>query len=143
MHKPTNYELTNSGIEEEREVEYKAKAAHKEKVRVVIASIIASAGLLILKFSIGALTNSLGILSEGMHSGLDLIAALVTLYAIRMVLRPSDLSFTYGYGKFESLSSLAQIILLFVVAGWVSYEGINRIFFEDVRPEISIFSILI
>ncbi|MGI0000185.1 MAG: hypothetical protein ACRD6Q_03080 [Nitrososphaeraceae archaeon] len=42
MHKPTNYEITNSGIEEEREVEDKAKAAHKEKVRVVIASIIAS-----------------------------------------------------------------------------------------------------
>lgn len=143
MHKPTNYEIKNSGKEEEREVEDKAKAAHNEKVRVVMASIIASAGLMILKFSIGALTNSLGILSEGMHSGLDLIAALVTLYAIRMVLRPSDLSFTYGYGKFESLSSLAQIILLFVVAGWVSYEGINRIFFEDVRPEISIFSILI
>jgi cation diffusion facilitator family transporter len=144
MHKPTNYEIKNLGKEgEEREVEDKAKAVHKEKVRVVMASIIASAGLLILKFSVGALTNSLGILSEGMHSGLDLIAALVTLYAIRMVLRPSDLSFTYGYGKFESLSSLAQIILLFVVAGWVSYERINRIFFEDVRPEISIFSILI
>ena len=86
MHKPTNYEIKNLG----KEGEDKAKAVHKEKVRVVMASIIASAGLLILKFSVGALTNSLGILSEGMHSGLDLIAALVTLYAIRMVLRPSD-----------------------------------------------------
>ena len=144
MHKPTRDEMTNSGIvEEEGKVEEKTKAAHQEKINVVIISIIASSGLMILKFSVGALTNSLGILSEGMNSGLDLIAGLVTLYAIRMVLRPSDLSFTYGYGKFESLSSLAQIILLLVVASWVSYEAINRIFFEDVRPEISIFSILI
>ena len=144
MHKPTRDEMSNSGIvEEEGKVEEKTKAAHQEKINVVIISIIASSGLMILKFSVGALTNSLGILSEGMNSGLDLIAGLVTLYAIRMVLRPSDLSFTYGYGKFESLSSLAQIILLLVVASWVSYEAINRIFFEDVRPEISIFSILI
>jgi cation diffusion facilitator family transporter len=135
MHKPTRDEMTNSGIvEEEGTVEEKTKAAHQEKINVVIISIIASSGLMILKFSVGTLTNSLGILSEGMNSGLDLIAGLVTLYAIRMVLRPSDRSFTYGYGKFESLSSLAQIILLLVVASWVSYEALNRIFFEDVRP---------
>ena len=144
MHKPTRDEMINSElVEEEGKVEEKTKAAHQEKINVVIISIIASSGLMILKFSVGTLTNSLGILSEGMNSGLDLMAGLVTLYAIRMVLRPSDLSFTYGYGKFESLSSLAQIILLLVVASWVSYEAINRIFFEDVRPEISIFSILI
>jgi cation diffusion facilitator family transporter len=144
LHKPNPDEITNSRkVEDEREVDNKTKAANQEKIKVVIISIIASSGLMILKFSIGALTNSLGILSEGMNSGLDLIAGLVTLYAIRMVLRPSDPSYTYGYGKFESLSSLAQIILLLVVASWVTYEAINRIFFEDVRPAISIFSILI
>ena len=144
LHKPNPDEITNSRkVEDEREVDNKTKAANQEKIKVVIISIIASSGLMILKFSIGTLTNSLGILSEGMNSGLDLIAGLVTLYAIRMVLRPSDPSYTYGYGKFESLSSLAQIILLLVVASWVTYEAINRIFFEDVRPAISIFSILI
>ncbi|MGA7368046.1 MAG: cation diffusion facilitator family transporter [Nitrososphaeraceae archaeon] len=136
--------MTNSRrAEYEREVEGKIKSVHQEKIKVVIISVIASCGLMILKFSIGALTNSLGIFSEGMNSGLDLIAALVTLYAICMVLRPSDLSYTYGYGKFESLSSLAQIVLLLVVASWVTYEAMNRIFFENIRPEISIFSILI
>ena len=143
-HECPQYEITSSKrTEDEREVGKKNKALHEEKFRVVIISIIASSGLMILKFSVGALTNSLGILSEGMNSGLDLIAGLVTLYAIRMVLRPSDLSYTYGYGKFESLSSLAQIILLLAVASWVTYEAINRILFENVRPEINIFSILI
>jgi cation diffusion facilitator family transporter len=144
MHERPYYELTSSKrTEHEREVEKKTKALREEKFRVVIISIIASSGLMILKLSVGALTNSLGILSEGMNSSLDLIAGLVTLYAIRMVFRPSDLSFTYGYGKFESLSSLAQIILLLAVASWVTYEAINRILFVNVRPEINIFSILI
>lgn len=144
LHKPIPDGMTNlRKVEDEREVEEKTKVVQQEKLKVVIISIIASSGLMILKFSVGALTNSLGILSEGMNSGLDLIAGLVTLYAIRMVLRPSDLSYTYGYGKFESLSSLAQIVLLLVVASWVTYEAINRIFFENVRPEISVFSILI
>ena len=143
-HECPQYEITSSKrTEDEREVGKKNKALREEKFRVVIISIIASSGLMILKFSVGALTNSLGILSEGMNSGLDLIAGLVTLYAIRMVLRPSDLSYTYGYGKFESLSSLAQIILLLAVASWVTYEAINRILFENIRPEINIFSILI
>ena len=144
MHERPYYELTSSKrTEHEREVGIKTKALHDEKFRVVIISIIASSGLMILKLSVGALTNSLGILSEGMNSSLDLIAGLVTLYAIRMVLRPSDLSYTYGYGKFESLSSLAQIILLLAVASWVTYEAINRILVVNVRPEINTFSILI
>jgi cation diffusion facilitator family transporter len=119
-------------------------SALDEKVRVAITSIIASASLTILKFVIGSWTNSLGILSESMHSGLDFIAALMTLSAVRMVMRPPDLKYTYGYAKFESISSLAEIILLFAVAGWVFYEGIERILaFETIQPEVTIFSFAI
>jgi cation diffusion facilitator family transporter len=122
----------------------KQKGALEEKVRVAITSIIASASLTILKFVIGYWTNSLAILSESLHSGLDFIAALMTLYAVRIVMRPPDLRYTYGYAKFESISSLAEIILLFAVAGWVFYEGVERILaFEIIRPEITIFSFMI
>jgi cation diffusion facilitator family transporter len=117
--------------------------AHKEKIKVAIISIIASAGLAILKLAVGFSTNSLGILSEAMHSGLDLMAALMTFYAIRMVTRPPDLSYTYGYAKVESIASLTEIILLFAVAGWVFYEGIERIFFKFVQPEITLYSFAI
>ena len=78
----------------------KGKSTIEEKVRVAVISIIASASLTILKFAIGSWTNSLGILSESMHSGLDFIAALMTLYAIRIVVRPPDTKYTYGYAKF-------------------------------------------
>jgi cation diffusion facilitator family transporter len=118
--------------------------ALEEKVRVAITSIVASASLMVLKFVIGFSTNSLGILSESMHSGLDFIAALMTFSAIRIVMRPPDSRYTYGYAKFESIVSLAEIILLFAVAGWVFYEGIVRILlFKNIQPEITIFSFVI
>jgi cation diffusion facilitator family transporter len=121
-----------------------ARSALEEKVRVAITSIVASASLMVLKFVIGFSTNSLGILSESMHSGLDFIAALMTFSAIRIVMRPPDSRYTYGYAKFESIVSLAEIILLFAVAGWVFYEGIERILlFKYIQPEITVFSFVI
>ena len=116
----------------------------EEKVRVAITSIIASASLALLKLVVGLSTNSLGILSESLHSGLDFVAAMMTLYAVRIVMRPRDLKYTYGYAKFESISSLLQILLLFAVAAWVFYEGIERILaFEAIRPEVTIVSFAI
>ena len=119
----------------------KTSSGHSEKIKVAITSIVASAVLTIIKLVVGASTNSLGILSEAMHSGLDVIAALMTFYAIRMAIRPPDLRYTYGYAKYESLTSLTEIILLFAVAGWVFYEGVERIFFKTVHPEITWISI--
>ncbi len=117
--------------------------AHKEKIKVALISIIASAILTISKLIIAILTNSLGILSEGMHSGLDVVAATMTLYAVRMARRPPDLEHNYGYAKFESLTSLGEIILLLIIAIWIFYEGIERLFFIHIAPEITIFSFVV
>jgi cation diffusion facilitator family transporter len=117
--------------------------ASKEKTNVAIISIAASTCLTILKLVVGLSTNSLGILSESLHSGLDIIAAIMTLYAIRMMIRPPDLSYTYGYAKVESIASLSEIILLFAIAGWIFYEGIERISFKSIQPEITIYSFII
>ncbi len=119
------------------------KYKHKEKTKVALISIIASLSLALFKFIIAAVTGSLGILSEALHSGLDIMAAIMTLYAIRMAIRPPDLEHPYGYAKFESLTSLAETILLFVIAGWIFYEGIQRIFVIHSIPEITIFSFAI
>ena len=116
----------------------------EEKLRVAITSIIVSASLTILKFVVGYSTNSLGILSESLHSGLDFVAAMMTLYAVRVMMRPRDFKYTYGYAKFESVSSLFQIILLFAVAGWVLYEGLERIFGSQIiKPEVTLVSFMI
>lgn len=113
------------------------------RLTVARSSIAISAGLTLFKLAVGFSTNSLGILSDAMHSGLDIIAAFMTLYAIRMVMRPPDFRYNYGYAKVESMSSLAEIILLFIVAGWIFYEGIDRIFFKSIEPEITILSFAI
>jgi cation diffusion facilitator family transporter len=120
--------------------EQSSSQAHREKINAAITSIIASAALTISKIAIALITNSLGILSEGMHSGLDLVAATMTLYAVRMARKPPDLEHSYGYAKFESLTSLAEIILLLAIAAWIMYEGIERLFFVHSKPEITIFS---
>ncbi len=119
------------------------KEKHREKTRVALTSIIASVSLTISKYIIAIATGSLGILSEALHSGLDVIAAIMTLYAVRMAMRPPDLEHHYGYAKFESLTSLGETILLFVVAGWIFYEGIERIFFAHGGPEITVSSFAI
>ncbi len=119
------------------------KERHREKTRVALTSIIASASLTVSKFIIAIATGSLGILSEALHSGLDVIAAIMTLYAIRMAMRPPDLEHHYGHAKFESLTSLGETILLFVVAGWIFYEGIERIFFVHSGPEVTAYSFAI
>ncbi len=115
----------------------------REKINVAIVSIVASASLTLIKFVIATLTNSLGILSEAMHSGLDVMAAIMTLYAVKMAMKPPDLEHHYGYAKFESLTSLAEIILLFIIAGWVLYEGLERILHRPVYPDITIFSFMV
>jgi len=132
----------NSNDENKNKLSFNLESvnAYKEKRTVALASVAASVGLAATKLVIGYSTNSLGILSEAMHSGLDVIAALMTLYAIRIVVRPPDVRFTYGYAKMESLSSLIEIILLFAVAGWIFYEGLDRILFKYTQAEVTVFS---
>jgi cation diffusion facilitator family transporter len=119
---------------------FKLKEKHKEKTKVALISIIASTSLALFKFVIAQMTGSLANLSESLHSGLDIMAAIMTLYAIRMVIRPPDLEHPYGYAKFESITSLAETILLFVAAVWIFYDGFQRIFFIHSEPEITFFS---
>ena len=64
----------------------------------------------------------------------------MTLYAVRMARKPPDLEHNYGYGKFESLTSFGEIILLFVIAAWIMHEGIERLLYTHSQPEITIFS---
>jgi len=74
-----------------------------------------------------------------LHSGLDVIAAVMTYQAVKMAMRPPDIRYTYGYAKYESIASLAEIILLFAVAGWVFYEGLDRLLFKAVEPQVTVF----
>lgn len=119
---------------------------HHEKIRVAVVSLLVAGALTAGKIVVGILTNSLGIISEALHSGLDLVATLMTVLAVRIADRPADEEHRYGHGKFENLSALAQTALLLVVCIWVAYEAICRLFFRaeiEVIPSVWAFAVVI
>ncbi len=103
-----------------------------EKRFVALSSVAAAVVLTGTKLVVGFSTGSLGILSEAAHSGLDLVAAGVTYWAVRVSSRPADLDHTYGHGKFENLSALFETVLLLATCAWIVYESVERLFFADV-----------
>jgi cation diffusion facilitator family transporter len=99
-----------------------------EKERVALGSVGASAALTIGKGIVGLSTGSLAILSEAAHSLIDLAAALMTYFAVRVADKPADAEHHYGHGKVENLSALAETALLFVLSGIVAWEASQRLF---------------
>ena len=79
--------------------------AQREKRLVALSSVGAAIGLTGIKFVVALLTGSLGLLAEAAHSGLDLVAALMTFFAVRVADKPADATHNYGHGKVENLSA--------------------------------------
>jgi cation diffusion facilitator family transporter len=118
------------------------ETAFRNKNRIALSSVIAAVFLTSFKFVVGFLTGSLGILSEALHSALDLVAAVITLFAVRIADRPADKEHNYGHGKVENLSALIETFLLLVTCFWIIYESINRLI--NKHPiEVNIFSYLV
>jgi cation diffusion facilitator family transporter len=115
----------------------------REKRMAALNSVVAAIFLTGMKIVVGLLTGSLGILSEAAHSGLDLVAAAVTFFAVRLSSRAPDKRHTYGYGKVENLSALFETLLLLLTCVWIIYEAIRRLFFEEVEVEASIWAFII
>src|SRR5438067_6962639 len=120
-----------------------AKEAQHEKKMVALSSVGAAIGLTSIKIVVALLTGSLGILAEAAHSGLDLVAALMTLFAVRFASRPADASHHYGHGKVENLSAFLEAGLLILTAIWIIYEAIRRLLFHDSHVEITIWAFVV
>jgi cation diffusion facilitator family transporter len=99
----------------------------KEKNKVAFVSVLAAIFLTGFKLLVGFITGSLGILSEALHSGLDLVAAVITLFAVKISNKPSDSDHHYGHGKIENFSALLETILLLVTCVWIISEATSRI----------------
>jgi len=115
----------------------------REKKLVAATSVFAAVFLTGGKLIVGLLTGSLGILAEAAHSALDLVAAAITFFAVRISDRPADESHLYGYGKVENLSALAETLLLLITCVWIVYEAIQRLFFVSVKVDASLWGFLI
>lgn len=120
--------------------------ADREKRRVAFLSVLAALLLTGMKIVVGLATNSLGILAEAAHSGLDLVAAIITLWAVRMSVQPADRQHTYGHGKFENFSALVETLLLLLTCVWIIYEAFHRLAFgaeAEIDPSFWAFLVVI
>jgi cation diffusion facilitator family transporter len=115
----------------------------REKKIVAMTSVAAAVFLTIAKLIVGFMTGSLGILAEAAHSALDLVAAIITFFAVRISDRPADDTHPYGHGKVENLSALAETGLLLLTCAWIVYEAVRRLFFEEIEIDPSLWAFLI
>jgi cation diffusion facilitator family transporter len=107
------------------------------KTNVAAISIFASAGMAAAKFAVGIAIGSLALISEALHSSVDVIATVITWLVVRVSDQPADEEHHYGHGKFESLSALFVIALLYVLAGGILVESWSRLREGAAPPTIS------
>ena len=105
--------------------------SHDAKRSAALFSVLAAAGVTLLKLITGLLTGSLGMLSEAAHSGIDVIAAAITFFSVQVADRPADADHSYGHGKVESLSAGIETVLMLGSAIWIVTESIRRILFRE------------
>lgn len=113
----------------------------REKQVAALASVTSAVVLVSLKIFLTLATHSLGVLSEALHSSLDLIAAVVTYLSVRVSDQPADERHPYGHGKFESFSAFIETGLLLLTAVYIIWEAIQRIFFQNVEIHPSLLAL--
>jgi cation diffusion facilitator family transporter len=105
--------------------------ANSEKRSAALGSVLAAAAITLLKLMTGLFTGSLGMLSEAAHSGIDLLAAVLTLLSVRMSDRPADADHNYGHGKIESVAAFVETGLMLVSCVWIVFEALRRMIFRE------------
>jgi cation diffusion facilitator family transporter len=115
----------------------------KEKKNVALSSMIAAIFLTTFKLVVGIVTGSLGMLSEALHSLLDLMASAVTYFSVSVSDKPADKEHNYGHGKIENLSALIQTILLLITCGWIIYEAIHRLITGETEIQVSVWAYVV
>src|SRR5207302_3113698 len=124
---------------------YSPATMQGEKRAVAGNSVLAALAITALKIIVGVTTGSLGILSEAAHSGLDLIAAIITFFSVRVSDKPADADHQYGHGKVENFSAFVETGLLLLTCIWIIYEAVIRLFFRrvEIEPTIAAFAVML
>ncbi len=120
-----------------------AVEASSEKKSIALTSVLAAIFLTSFKFVVGIITGSLGILSEALHSALDLVAAVITFFAVKFSDTPADAEHNFGHGKIENYSALIETLLLVLTCVWIIYEAIRRLITLEVHFEVTVLSFIV
>jgi cation diffusion facilitator family transporter len=122
---------------------FQAREQAAGKKKAALLGIGSAAVLLALKSFLTIRTGSLGVLSEALHSGLDLVAAVITFLSVRVSDAPADEKHPYGHGKFENFSAFVETGLLLLTALYIIYEAFVRLFFRSVHIQPSVTAIVV
>lgn len=101
--------------------------SHDEKIKVAMLSVLSNSMLIILKVIAGILSGSVSIISEAIHSSMDLLASIIAFASVKISSKPADENHPYGHGKFENVSGVIEGILIFIAAFLIIKEAINKI----------------
>jgi cation diffusion facilitator family transporter len=101
--------------------------SNTRKVRIAWLSVLSNISLVSLKIIVGMLIGSVSVISEAIHSGVDLLAALIALFAVKKASQPSDEDHPFGHGKFENVSGTVEALLIFLAAAWIIYEAVHKL----------------
>jgi cation diffusion facilitator family transporter len=113
------------------------------KRRVALHSMMVAAAMTVLKLAAGLFSGSLGVLSDAAHSGLDLVAVMLTFFSVQVSDKPADEDHTYGHGKIENLSAFGEAMLMIVSCVWIIWEAMSRIFYHTVELRNSVWPVLV
>lgn len=122
------------------------ESMRSEKRAVALHSLLSAIAITFLKLIVGLSTRSLGILSEAAHSGLDLVAAFVTLLSVRVSDKPADAEHQYGHGKVENFSAFIETGLLLLTCIWIVWEAVLRLGGyrnPHIEPSVAAFAVLL
>lgn len=109
-------------------------------------SVLSNTGLVLMKFVIGFAIGSVSIISEAIHSSMDLIAAVIAFFSVRKSSEPPDAAHSFGHGKFEDISGLIEALLIFLAAVLIIYEAIKKLLGQtsaELQPDMLVFGIAV
>lgn len=101
--------------------------AQRRKIHVAVLSVVSNTTLVVMKLLVGVLIGSVSIISEAIHSGVDLLAAIIALFSVKTSSIPADSRHPFGHGKIENISGTVEALLIFVAAIWIIFEAAKKL----------------
>src|SRR4051812_29268138 len=101
--------------------------AARGQLRTALLSVVAAVVLVTVKLAAGVASGSLGLVAEALHSGTDLVAAILAFFAVRVAVRPPDREHPFGHGKAQHLAALAETAFLAAASGFIAFHAVERL----------------
>lgn len=103
----------------------------QRKSRAALISVVSNTGLVLMKLAAGLMMGSVAVLSEAVHSAVDLLAAVIAFFSVRTSGKPADEGHPFGHGKIENISGTVEALLIFLAAGWIIFEAVEKLRFPQ------------